>query len=436
LSRGEALRILLLVCDGLGDRPIRQLGDRTPLEYAKHPTLDKLAKQGEVYTLYPVKPGVPPASDVAHLHLFGYDTAVEYPGRGVFEALGAGVSLPRGALAFRLNFATVQQEGKLLKVVDRRAGRIPTEQAAELASSLNSELEEVAGFRCRFYSTTEHRGVLVMTGGELSPHITSCDPHEEGRPLLKVKPAKRKIGYPFDYAVAKKTAEAVNEVVVRAYDILSKHPLNRRRKEEGKPPANAILLRGAGIASDLESFAERWKLRAACIAGGAMYKGVARALGFDVLEVEGATGGVNTNLRAKFSAAMNALSTYDFVFLHIKATDSLSHDKKPLEKAMFIERVDSELANLVEKLDKAVLCVTADHTTSSMLGKHTGDPVPLVVYYRGARGSDCRFDERSVVSRGLEVYGLELMNILLNAAGRLEELDYDVRDEADYLELA
>ncbi len=430
------MKTLLLVCDGLGDRPVRELGGKTPLEYARHPTLDFLANRGDAYILHPVRPGVPSASDIAHLHIFGYDTAVEYPGRGVFEALGAGASLPKGSLAFRLNLATVERDGKLLRVVDRRAGRIPTWLAAELIESLNRELEEVAGFRCRFYSTVEHRGVLVIAGGDLSPHITSCDPHEEGKPLLKVKPARRKVRYPFDPATAGKTAEVVNEIVMKAHSVLSKHPINRKRKKEGKPPANAILLRGAGIASQLESFTRRWGVKAACIAGGAMYKGIAKALGFEVLEVKGATGRVDTNLRAKFSAAIKALSTHDFVFLHVKATDSLSHDRKPVEKAMFIERIDSELAHVIEDLGEVVLCVTGDHTTSSMLGKHTGDPVPMVVWYSGARGAGCRFDERSILSRGLEVYGLDLMSILLNAAGMLEELDYDVRDESEPLELS
>lgn len=404
-------KILIVLLDGLGDRPSRSLNGMTPLQRANKPGLDELAAEGVTGIMDPVAPGVPVGSDTGHLSILGYDPYKFYTGRGPLEALGAGMDLRPGDVAFRVNFATV---GDDWTVIDRRAGRISTEEARalgeairEMAAAFDSE------FAFDFLTTVEHRGVLVMRGDGVSDEVTDVDPHMEG--VKAEMPRPRSPG-------AERTARELERFLRKAREVLESHPLNRERVRKGLRPANAILPRGAGKMPRLPSLRERYGVSSVVIAGGALYRGVCKASGMDVRIVPTATGTLNTDLNAKFNAALESLKTYDLVFLHIKGTDTASHDRNPSAKAAFIERIDKELRARIDQLGDVIVCVTGDHTTSSVDGRHHGDPVPLLIWGEGVRRDEVvRFDEVSCARGGLgRIRGLDLMNTLMDLTGRVE----------------
>jgi len=400
----------------MADRPVRELGRRTPLQAAQTPNMDFLASSGACGIADPVAPGVPPGSDVANMALLGYDPHEHYTGRGAFEALGAGLDLRPGDVAFRCNFATVDESGV---VVDRRAGRISTEHASVLAQALREALEETdIGAETLFANTVQHRAVLVLRGEGLSRAVSGTDPKENGRPLKPCVPLE-------DSPEARRTAELVNRISELARRVLSEHPLNR----ELPKPANAILIRGAGVLPELKPLGELYGIKGACISAVALIKGVCRAAGLDVIEVPGATGSYDTDLDAKFSHALSALEgLYDLVFMHVKATDVASHDHDAGRKVWFLEEFDKALGRALGRLDleETYVLLTADHTTSVRTGKHEGDPVPVVLAGPEVRIDDVRrFDEVSC-SRGslCRLRAIDLMPIVMNLLGRVERFGF------------
>ncbi len=407
--------MVFIILDGLGDRPIADLGYKTPLQAAFKPNIDKLASKGMIGLVHPISPGVPPGSDSAHLAYFGYDPNTENPGRGSLEALGYGIKIGDDTIAFRVNFATLSGD----VIIDRRAGRIESEYASQLADEVNREIGRIDGFDFKLINTLDHRGILIVSGLNVSREVTDTDPHIIGVPPLKCMPLE-KASNPDN---AKRTANAINRYLRRVRDVLCKSEVNKQRMAEGKPPANVILIRGAGVKSSLESFNDRWGFKAACIAGGPLYKGVAAALGMDIVNVPGATGRVDSDFNSKFRYAARIVREYDFVFIHIKATDIASHDRKPSLKVKLIEKIDHEMEILSNLSSEGVLIVlTGDHSTSCITGMHTGDPVPIL-FYDGVRIDGVkRFDEISAVAGGLGfIRGLNIMPLVLNAADRAEE---------------
>lgn len=402
-------RVLLLVFDGLGDRPVPALGGRTPLQAARTENLDWLAARGASGLLDLIAPGVRPGSDTAHLALFGYDPYDVYTGRGPFEAAGVGLEVKGGDVALRCNFATVDDEGRVL---DRRAGRI-REGTAELAKALTGlPLEDV---EVHFKEGTEHRAALLLRGADLDPRITDGDPHTPGEPLAPVEPLAPE---------AKKTARVVNAFLEQAREALADHPLNARREQEGLPPANAVLSRGAGRFPSIPAVGERWGLRFAAIAGVALIKGICRAVGMEVLEVPGATGGLDADLEAKVGAAVDAMDAFDVVVLHVKSPDIAGHDRQPELKRDLLEKIDASLAPLREGLrGEWIVAVTGDHSTSSLTGEHTGDPVPLLVSSPDVRRDGVGgFDEVSAAQGGLgRLRGVDVLPLLLDLADRTEK---------------
>lgn len=402
-------KILMIVCDGLGDRPVKELGGRTPLQYANKENFDWFASKGICGSMDPIAPGVRPGSDTTHLALFGYNPYEVYTGRGPFEAAGVGIQLRKGDVAFRCNFASVDEQ---LRVIDRRAGRIKV-GTEELASSLNGM--EIGGIKIIFKEGTEHRGALVLRGKGLSPKVCDVDPHESEARILQAKPLSPE---------AKKTAQVVNEFVKRAHKILRNHPVNKERVGRGELPANIVTPRGGGIYPNLLSMKEKYGMSCAGIAGVALIKGICRVVGMDVLEVKGATGGLDTDMVAKAVAALEALEKYDFVFLSVKAGDICSHDRKAKEKVRVVERLDEMLGHVRSGLSEdIILALTADHSTPISVGDHTGDPVPVTVFGEDVRTDSVKhFDEISVSSGGFgRIRGMELMPILLDLANRAEK---------------
>jgi len=399
------LKALVLISDGLADRPVPDLKDRTPLEVARKPNLDELAKSGICGMMNTIAPGVPPGSDTAHLALLGYDPYEVYTGRGPFEAAGAGIGLRPGDIALRVNYATVDDK---LVVKDRRAGRIQD------TSELEADLKKIKlrGVETIFKSTVAHRAALVLRGKGLSHEVTDSDPHEIGAKVRKVEARTKG---------ALKTAKLLNQFTQEAQRILSKHPLNQKRVKEGSLPANYLLLRGAGMAPDLEPFQEKFGLKGSCVAAAALVKGVCRMIGMDVREVTGATGGLDTDLDAKRKAVLKELKNHDLVVLHVKGFDEAGHDGDFNGKIKLLERLDKTVGQLKNRVDLVALVI--DHTTPVSAREHAGDPVPVVISGLGVRTDDVQsYDERSAAKGGLgHIRGKDLMPILANLMGKLEK---------------
>ena len=395
-------KAVLVICDGLGDRQIK---GKTPLQMAKRPNMNMLASKGITGLMYTIAPGVIPGSDTAHLAIFSYDPYECYQGRGVYEALGAGLELEEGDIAFRCNFATVSER---MVVTDRRAGRI-SGVGPELAKGLNGQ--KIDSTEVIFKATTEHRGVLVLRGEGLSRNVSDVDPHEANVPVLKSKPLDGTME-------AKRTAFILNRFTEISNDILKDNPINVEREKKGKPPANVVLARGAGAYSRLDTLHKKFGIRSACIAGGALYKGVARAVGMDVIDVQGATGAADTNLMAKAAAVKSALSEYDIVFLHIKATDNFSHDGDVKGKVKMIEKIDKVIGLLIKT--GAYIILSGDHSTPCALKNHSADPLPIAIYGEGVRVDDVkRFDEISCMKGGLgRIRGVDVMPLMLSYIGK------------------
>jgi 2,3-bisphosphoglycerate-independent phosphoglycerate mutase len=402
-------RVILVVCDGLGDRPVKKLQGQTPLQAATTPNLDWFTAQGACGQVDVIAPGVRPGSDTAHLALFGYDPHKVYTGRGPFEAAGVRLDVREGDVAFRCNFATLDSAGK---VVDRRAGRI-REGTDALAASLTDMLLD--GTEVAFREGTEHRGALLLRGKGLDPRVTDGDPHAVGVPVAEVRALAPE---------AAKTAKIVNQFMERAREILSTHPINRQRLQDGLPPANVVLPRGAGRLAKISPLSEVWGLRFAAVAGVALVKGICRVVGMDLLDVKGATGGLDSDFDAKVSAAMEALDTHDAVVVSIKAPDIAAHDGRPREKVRVIERIDRALGPLREAFrEEWVLGVTADHSTPSSTGDHSADPVPLLAYTEGGRKDEVsQYDEMAVTKGSLgRIRGVDVLPLLLDLANRTEK---------------
>ncbi|MFQ5838886.1 MAG: 2,3-bisphosphoglycerate-independent phosphoglycerate mutase [Thermoplasmata archaeon] len=399
-------KVLLIVCDGLGDRPVKQLGDLTPLQAARKDNMDWFASHGTCGLLDLIAPGIRPGSDTAHLALFGYDPFEVYTGRGPFEAAGVGLEVKGGDVALRCNFATVDDT---MKVVDRRAGRIK-EGTRELAAALAGI--EIDGVEIFFKEGTEHRAALLLRGPNLDSRITDGDPHEVGMAVSEVEATVPE---------AEKTARVVNEFMRRAAELLAKHPVNLSRKERGLPQANAILPRGAGKFPDIPLVSQKWGLSFGAIAGVALIKGICRSVGMDLLEVKGATGGLDTDVRAKVVAAVKALDEYDVVVVNIKAPDVAAHDGEAREKARAVERIDDSLGLLRTQLKEDwIVALTADHSTPCVTGDHSADPVPLLVFGDGVRRDGVEtFDEIAAAGGALgRLRGKDLMPLLLDLANR------------------
>ena len=399
-------KIVLIVLDGLGDRPNKILHGRTALQAAYRPNLNHLASLGINGVMHPIKPGIRSGSDTSHLSLLGYDPEEVYTGRGPFEALGLGLEVLPGDIAFRANFGTVDSGGI---VMDRRADRI-SQGTDLLASSLNMNID---GYIFRVKEGVEHRAALVIHGPGLSSAVTDSDPHEVGKKVETVKGVDE---------AGKRTAELVNRFLEKARNILRNHPVNTERIKNGLKPANEVLLRGAGKAPDLIPFEKKYGMKGACIAGIPMITGLCNMLGMYIIKVKGATGRTDTNYEGKVSALINALKTHDFVILNFKGTDVAGHDGDPILKKSVIERVDRAIAPLKNQLENTAIAITGDHSTPCEMKDHSGDHLPILFVTSGnLRDRVNRFDEISCMEGGLEINSTNVMDYLLQISDRSEK---------------
>jgi 2,3-bisphosphoglycerate-independent phosphoglycerate mutase len=352
----------MVVIDGLGGLPV---GGKTELDAAKMPNLDRLASKSACGLMDPLSPGITPGSGPSHLALFGYDPFQYEIGRGVMEALGIGLKLTKDDLTARGNFATVDENGI---IVDRRAGRIPTEKNRELCVLLQKEIKEFEGIRISVHPGKEHRFVIVFRGEGLRDDLTDADPQKEG---VKAKQAESLS------EGARRTAEIVNGYIRKATEILK--PFH---------PANTILLRGFSKVPNIPSMTERFKLRPAAVATYPMYRGLAMLVGMEVLET-------GETIREEIEALRHSFHRYDFFYLHLKRTDMAGEDGNFKSKVKALEEVDRVIPSIL-KLKSDVLVITGDHSTPSLLKSHSWHPNPILLHSKYIRTDGVRrFTERS-----------------------------------------
>jgi len=393
-----------MIIDGMGDRPLKELGYKTPLEAAKTPNMDKMAKMGINGIMDPIKPGIRAGSDTSHISILGYDPYQVYTGRGPFEAAGVGVDVMPGDIAFRCNFSTADANGT---ITDRRAGRIRN-GTEEIAKTINSmDIDE--NVEIIFKESTGHRAVLVLRGNGLSDNVSDADPKHEGKPPKEVLPLD-------NTEEAKKTADVLNRFIEESYNMLKDHPVNLKRIEEGENPANIIIPRGAGAVPHVQPFGEKYGLKAACIAETGLIKGIGKIAGMDLVDIDGATGGVDTNIENIKKGIMETASKdYDFMLINIDGADEAGHDGEMDDKVKFIEKVDDVVGEMMQ-IDDLYFILTADHSTPISVMDHTGDPVPIVIKGPEVRVDDVEeFNERAATKGGLcRIKGRNLMDILMD----------------------
>ncbi|WP_206205010.1 2,3-bisphosphoglycerate-independent phosphoglycerate mutase [Thermococcus sp. M39] len=416
----ETYRAFVFILDGVGDRPIPELGFRTPLEVAKKPNMDYIAMRGMTGLADMIEPGVRPGTDTGHLAIFGYEPYRYYPGRGPLEAVGAGVELKPGDVALRCNLATVEEKDGKLIVVDRRAGRIKGKDAEELVKALNEAIKEVEGIKVEFHPATAHRVALVLRGKGLSPKVSNSDPGtaKEGNPIKEVLPLE-------DSEEAERTASILNKIIKLSYEVLKDHPINKRRIKEGKLPANIILTRGAGMVPlDLKSFEEHFGVKGYVIAEEDTIIGLAKLLGMKAEVPEGATGDLESDVMAIGKRALEVYESTDadIIFVHIKGPDIAGHDANYLGKVKIIEKADEMIGYILKNTpeEKTVYAITADHSTPCSVRDHSGDPVPIAVKGPGCRVDKVkRYDEFSCAEGMLgRIRGVNLIPIVLDLMNR------------------
>jgi len=394
-----ASKILLLIIDGVGDRPCECLGGKTPLQAANIPTLDKFAAEGICGIMDTVAPGIRPGSDTSHLSLLGYPPHQYYTGRGPLEAAGVGISMKPGMIGFRANYATVDEKGL---VSDRRAGRIEDTKEISKAIKDNVDLSKY-GVSIEFEPGTGHRAALALRGDKLSAAVSTNDPKKTGVAPLVIVPTD-------STAEAKRTAEICNEFSRQAVEILKNHPVNIARKTAGKNPANVVLIRGAGEMGVYETFEEKHELSGSVVAAAALIAGIGTSVGLERIPVL-----PTTPLDEQVRLVMNELDKKDFVLFNIKNADEFGHDGKAMEKKEFLERIDDAIKPFLARKDLLV-AICGDHSTPCTIKEHSADPVPLIIHGDGIRTDNVtKYDEISCSAGGMcRICGSSLMPILLD----------------------
>lgn len=381
------MKHIIILGDGMADEPIPELGDKTPMEVANTPTMDWLASHGRVGRLKTVPVGYHPGSEVANMSVLGYDLDKTFEGRGSLEAASIGVPLLEGEMAMRCNLICV--ENGIIK--NHSAGHISNEEAAGLIDFLN---EQLADDDIRFYQGVSYRHLLKVKHGDKRIHCTP--PHDvPGTPFrdVLIRP---------EAAEAQATADLLNGLILRSQKLLENHPVNIKRKAEGKDAANSIWPWSPGYRPRMQTLMERFGVeRGVVISAVDLIRGIGVYAGLKLILVEGATGLWNTNYEGKVAAAIAALKDNDFVFLHIEASDEAGHEGDYNLKIKTIENLDSRVCKpileAVQQMNEPIaIAVLPDHPTPCRIRTHTGEPVPFLIYRPGDHADSVeRFSEHS-----------------------------------------
>ena len=390
------MKYLVLLCDGMADYDIPEFGGKTPLEAAHTPNMDKLAKKSELGLVKTVADSMKPGSDVANLSVLGYDPMIYYTGRSPLEAGSIGIDMKPTDVSFRCNLVTLSSEKNYedKTILDYCADDISTAEAREIVKTLaeNFNCEEF-----QLYSGVSYRHCLIWNDGTTDVG-TLTPPHD-----ITGKPIK-------DYIPRHKNAEKLYDMMVKSYDILKDHPINKEREKRGLRPANSMWLWGEGKRASLTPFKEKYGLSGSMISAVDLLKGIGKFSGMNVVDVEGATGYIDTNFEGKAKAAIDEFKKgQDFVYIHIEAPDECGHRHEIENKKRSIELIDEKilgpvLAALDESGDDYSVLIMPDHATPLSLRTHTNDPIPYLIYKKNdeKKGADC-FNEKTCKSSGVFV---------------------------------
>lgn len=363
------MKYLVILGDGMADRPIESLNGKTPLAYADTPMMNELAAKGEIGMVHTIPQGMSPGSDTANLSVLGYDPRMYYSGRSPLEALSIGVPMKDTDIALRCNLVTLSEEEENYEdrtIIDHSSGEISTEDAAVLLEAARKELETE---EFRFYAGTSYRHLLIWDKGKT---VDLTPPHD----ILGQKIGDKLPGAP-----------RLQEMMRKSYDILVNHPINLERKKQGRNPANSCWFWGAGTRPKLSSFEEKTGKKGAMISAVDLLKGIAVGTSMKVITVEGANGGLHTNYEGKAQAAVDVLTKdgYDFVYVHLEGPDEMGHQGSTERKVKAVENLDQRIIRpIVEGLRAAGedfrMVILPDHPTPVSLRTHTADNVPYLLY--------------------------------------------------------
>lgn len=391
------MKHLIILGDGMADRPCAALDGLTPLEAANTPAIDRLAAMGRNGLLSTVPPGFSPGSEIAHLSLLGYHLPEVYEGRGVLEAANMGIDIEPGEIALRCNLICIAPDGT---IKNHSAGHISSAEAAELISALNDSL---ADGRCRFYPGVSYRHLLKIKNGD--KRVACTPPHDVPGHMAADEMVRPEV------PEATETADYINSLILYSQKILAGHPVNKRRLAEGKDPANSIWPWSPGFKPSMKTLRQLFGIRdGRVISAVDLIMGIGVYAGLKIIHVEGATGLYNTNYTGKLQAALDALrSGADFVFLHIEASDEAGHEGNALLKKKTIENLDHMIVRpLLEALDgfegDLSVALLPDHPTPCEIRTHTSEPVPFIIYRPG--GEPDKVETYSEKAAAAGSYGL------------------------------
>lgn len=402
------MKHIIILGDGMADWAVPALGNKTLLQQADTPYMDLLARKGRTGRLCTVADGFHPGSEVANMSVMGYDLPKVYEGRGVLEAASIGVDLEPGDMAMRCNLICV--EGDLLK--NHSAGHISTEEADVLIKYLE---EKLGNDKVHFYTGVQYRHLLVIKGGD--KHVACVPPHDV--PLKPFRPNLVKALRP----EAEETAALLNDLILKSQELLANHPLNLKRVAEGEDPANSIWPWSPGYRPKMEPLSDKYPSikKGSVITAVDLIRGIGHYAGLRCIDVEGATGLYNTNYEGKAQAAIEALKTDDFVYLHIEASDEAGHEGDVPLKLKTIEYLDRRavgpIYEAVKDWDEPVaIAVLPDHPTPCELRTHTAEPIPFLIYYPGIEPDNVSTYDEVACQKG--EYGLldkdEFMNLFMD----------------------
>ena len=420
------MKLIYVAIDGMGDLPIKSLGNKTPLEAAETPNMDALAKNGKIGLMYSVKKGVAPESDVAVISLLGYDPFKYSTGRGVIEATGAGLKMKDGDLALRCNFATL---GEGRTIIDRRVARsLSTEEATELSQAANEQVKlESYPATFEFRNTLGHRAVLLIKSKKkpLSSNITNSDPaytivNGLGVALAKVDMVL-KICEPTDKTEeAKNSAALVNEFIDKTHKLWDSHPTNVKRAAEGKLKANVVLTRDAGhLLPKFFNINERYHVNFACLADMHAERGIAQLAGMDAMLLPAPSGNLKKDCELRVKALLDIMPKHDCFYIHLKGPDEPGHDGNCTLKTQIISAIDKYFFGPLLKqisLKDNLICITTDHATPCALKVHSDTPVPVLISGDKIEGGKAvKFSEKECAKGSLGTIdrGCELMPRLM-----------------------
>ncbi len=397
------MKYIVLLGDGMSDEKIESLGNRTPLQAAHIPNMDYMARRGRIGLARTVPQGYPPGSDVANLSVFGYDPRSCYTGRSPLEAASMGIELGPDDVAFRINLVNLETRAGTLLMKDYSAGHISTEEGHELVAALQKEL---GNDEFQFYPGISYRHLLVWRGG--NERISATPPHDiTGQSIL-------------DFLPSGEGAEKLISLMNASQLVFHNQPQYRRRIEAGKMPANSIWLWGQGKAPRMQTYAEKFGLSGAVISAVDLVRGIGVYAGLEIIKVPGATGYIDTNYRGKAEAALKALETSDYVYLHVEAPDEASHGGNLEHKLRAIEDFDAQVVGPVldgiRKFKEFRILCTPDHPTPLARMTHTAEPVPFVIFGGESleKAGVAGYDEDSASESGLVVEeGFRLMELML-----------------------